>query len=151
MEVPWWAQLRLPEPCCSPKGQSIPPNTTRRKTLFYGYVVLFAGTIVKIGSGPGQSPVVGVFTTAIAEDAGLSAASVAALYFVATVGSALTLPGLGKAVDRFGPRLVTTVCASLLALACAGVWLFASASWVLLGICFYLLRLFGQGALLMFV
>lgn len=65
------------------------------------------------------------------------------LYMVATLASALTLPWLGKIVDRFTPSQVTMIIVPLLALGALGMAFSTHVFGLVLAI--YLLRLFGQG------
>ena len=111
----------------------------------YGYVVLFVATIGKIMSAPGQSPCIGVVIDAIMCSLGLSRSAISALYLVATVASAASLPLAGQLVDRFGVQRFVTITALCLGASC---WLLSACrNAMLLLICFYLLRLFGQGAI----
>jgi sugar phosphate permease len=115
--------------------------------LFYGYVILLVATIGKILSAPGQSPCIGVVVDCVMVSLGLSRSVTSALYLVATVGSAATLPTVGRLVDRHGVQTSITVVSVLLGLACMLLSICESA--VLLLLCFYLLRLLGQGAIML--
>ena len=114
------------------------------RSIHYGYVVLVVATLGKIMSAPGQSPCIGVVIDCIMGAEGLRANHLG-LYLVATVASAATLPRLGQIVDRVGVRKFVTLTALLLGVAC---WLMAVVpNAALLLLCFYLLRLLGQGAI----
>lgn len=65
------------------------------------------------------------------------------LYMVATLASALTLPWLGKILDRVSPAKANLLIMPLLALGALGMAF--STHLILLVIVIYLLRLFGQG------
>ena len=113
--------------------------------IHYGYVVLVVATLGKIMSAPGQSPCIGVVIDCIMGSLALSRSTTSGLYLVATVASAATLPRLGQLVDRIGVRKFVTATALLLGVAC---WLMAVVpNAALLLLCFYLLRLLGQGAI----
>ena len=62
---------------------------------------------------------------------------------VATLGSALSLPWVGKLVDRYSPATVTLIIVPLLALGAVGMAYVQHI--VVLGFVIYVLRLFGQG------
>lgn len=82
----------------------------------------------------------------IREEYGLSHGEFGSLYMLATLGSALTLPILGRIVDRLSVAGTIILIAPGLALACA--LMSVSQSVLLLGITIYLLRLFGQGMMI---
>ena len=71
--------------------------------FFYGYVLAASATMGLISSGPGQTPVIGTTITAVSEDLGLTRTKISSLYLAATLGSAFTLPVVGKLLDQFGP------------------------------------------------
>lgn len=53
---------------------------------------------------PGQTAGISLFIDSFIADLGLSRTAVSLAYTIATVTGALTLPLIGRAVDRFGPR-----------------------------------------------
>lgn len=73
----------------------------------------------------------------------LSHGQFSALFMVATVASALTLPFLGRLVDVMPEHRVISICVPILA-AASLLAAYAPSIWVLM-IALYLLRLFGQG------
>jgi len=72
--------------------------------------------------------------------------SVSSLYLVATLGSACTLPFVGRALDRFGPPLVFFAASLGLGATCLFYSTFCSSPLTLV-VSFYFLRLCGQGTL----
>ena len=86
--------------------------------FFYGYVVLVVCTVGKILTAPGQSPWIGVVINSIVDDIGISLTTVTGLYLVATTTSAIALSRMGKVIDRVGVRIMVTVIALLLGVAC---------------------------------
>jgi MFS family permease len=111
----------------------------------YGYIAVVVATVGKIMSSPGQSPCIGVMIECIMSNLQLSRSTISALYLVATCASAASLPQVGQLVDRVGVQRFVALNALLLGGACA---LFASCtSSLMLLLCFYLLRLLGQGAI----
>jgi MFS family permease len=98
-------------------------------------------------SGPGQSHTFSVFVEPISRDLGVSSATIATAYGLATLIAALVLPQAGRAVDRFGPRRALLVIVTLLGLAC--IFFGAAANFIWLALGFGLLRFFGQGSLML--
>lgn len=94
---------------------------------------------------PGQTVGVSVFLDAIIADLGLGRSTVSAAYTVGTLVASLSLPFIGRHIDRVGPRKAVVAIAILFALACAFMGLVAGFITLLIG--FTLLRGFGQGAL----
>lgn len=91
----------------------------------------------------GQTFFIGLSAGDIRAEYGLSNGGFGLLYMVATLGSALTLPWMGKLVDFFTPARVTLIIIPFLALGTVGMAF--SANLILLGFVIYFLRLFGQG------
>lgn len=114
--------------------------------IFYGYVVAFIGTVGMVATGPGQTPVIGTIITAIDHDLAISRTATSSLYLTATVCSACTLPLVGRVLDHLGPPPVFCIVVLGLGLTCILFASFAQNS-LFLGLCFYCLRLFGQGSL----
>jgi MFS family permease len=94
--------------------------------FFYGWTIVGVAGLGIFASGPGQSHTFSVFIEPISRDLGVSSATIATAYGLATLVAALVLPQAGRAVDRFGPR---------------------RALLVIIG--FGLLRFFGQGSLML--
>ena len=115
--------------------------------FFYGYVVLVVCTVGKILTAPGQSPCIGVVINSIVDDIGISLTTVTGLYLVATTTSAIALSRMGKVIDRVGVRIMVTVIALLLGVACFVASVARNVGVLLLA--FFLLRFFGQGSLMM--
>ena len=102
-------------------------------------------SMAMIATAPGQTVVISQFNNAIRTDLGLSASSLSAAYMVGTVAAAFPVVLIGKASDRFGPRLMTGIIAVVFAIVCACVGL--ANGIVGLTIAFFLLRFLGQGSL----
>ena len=96
-------------------------------------------------TGPGQSPCIGVIIDDLLDGLRLSRTAVSTCYLVATCTSALCLPLVGRAIDRFGPRRMVVAVAIGLTGACAMLAVASDIAELLLA--FFLLRLFGQGSL----
>lgn len=138
------------------------PFGPSRFPFFYGWVIVFAATIGSIFSIPGQTMGFSVFTDVLIEELGLSRVQLSLAYCLGTVASGLTLPWLGRVLDRWGERRMAV--ASVLA---TGLVLFylancgvisqalgqalpaAAAAFIVIGLGFYMIRAAAQGVLSM--
>ncbi|MED5494878.1 MAG: MFS transporter, partial [Verrucomicrobiota bacterium] len=125
-------------------------------------MIVFAATIGSIFSIPGQTMGFSVFTDVLIEELGLSRVQLSLAYCLGTVASGLTLPWLGRVLDRWGERRMAV--ASVLA---TGLVLFylancgvisqalgqalpaAAAAFIVIGLGFYMIRAAAQGVLSM--
>lgn len=114
---------------------------------FYGWTILMVAGLGIFASGPGQSHTFSVFVGPIAADLGVSNASIASAYGLATLVAALCLPVMGRLVDRLGARRVTALVVLLLGVACIAFGAAASLLWLSIG--FAALRFLGQGSLML--
>lgn len=101
------------------------------------------GFLLTFFSSYGQTFFISLSAGHIRAEYGLSHGGFGTLYMVATLASALTLPQIGKLVDRWS--VVHTVWLTAGALAVACVAMAFSATLAMLAVTIYLLRLFGQG------
>jgi MFS transporter, OFA family, oxalate/formate antiporter len=113
--------------------------------VYYGWVVLAAGTFGMIMTTPGQTVGVSVFLDRIVAELGLSRSLVSLMYTLGTLAGALALPFVGRFIDRRGPRVAVVVISALFALACLWMGFVGGAVTLLVG--FTLIRGLGQGAL----
>ena len=138
------------------------PFAPSRLPFFYGWVIVFAATIGSIFSIPGQTMGFSVFTDVLIDELGLSRVQLSLAYCLGTVASGLTLPWLGRVLDRWGERRMAV--ASVLA---TGLVLFylancgvisqalgqalpaAAAAFIVIGLGFYMIRAAAQGVLSM--
>ncbi len=104
---------------------------------------LFGGFLLAFFSSFGQTFFISLSGGAIREEYGLSNGDWGLLYMVATLGSALTLPFLGRIVDHISVAKTILIITPALALAVFAMGL--SQSIILLVVILYCLRLFGQG------
>ncbi|EFO29561.1 major facilitator transporter [Roseibium sp. TrichSKD4] len=104
---------------------------------------LLAAYLLTFFSGFGQTYFISLFAGDIREEFGLSHGDVGGIYMLATLGSALALPWLGKLADDFSSSVTATGVMVGLTLACLGMALVPSV-WALFVVIFAL-RLFGQG------
>jgi MFS family permease len=104
---------------------------------------LVAGFLATFFSIYGQTTFISLSAGDIRREYGLTHGEFGTIYMVATLASALTLPRLGQAVDRYSVAKVTLVVVPMLAVAC--VFMAHSTHVVMLLGTIYMLRLFGQG------
>jgi MFS family permease len=74
--------------------------------FYYGWVILVVGTIGMLASMPGQTAGVSVFTDHLTDSTGLTRLELSIAYLIGTGSSGLLLPKGGRAIDRYGPRVV---------------------------------------------
>ncbi|MEM7801165.1 MAG: MFS transporter [Chloroflexota bacterium] len=113
----------------------------------YGWVVLIVGTLGAIMSSPGQTYSVSIFIEEFIRDLGLSRSLVSTLYAVGTVTASLTLPFVGRQIDRRGPRLMVVVIALAFGLVCIYMGTVQNGFMLLLG--FIGIRMLGQSSITM--
>ena len=128
----WWTS------CC--------PSCLTEK-VFYGWIILIVCTAGKIMSSPGQSPCIGPTTDAIMVSLNMSETQITSLYLFGTLGSACSLPQMGKVLDRVRPRIFIVGVSLALGGACFLLSVTENAPTLLLA--FFLLRFFGQGSMMM--
>ncbi|OOY26499.1 MAG: MFS transporter [Rhodobacteraceae bacterium] len=104
---------------------------------------LAAGFLLTLFSSFGQTFFIGLSGNEIRASFGLSGGAFGALYMLATLASASTLPFLGRTLDLMPGWKVVRFTIPLLALACIGITL--APNLVVLTLAIYMLRLFGQG------
>jgi MFS family permease len=84
------------------------PWSTR---VYYGWPVLLVAAAAMVATLPGRTQGLGLITEPLLADLGLSRVTYAQLNFWATIlGSAGAL-GIGRAIDRFGSRVILTIVA----------------------------------------
>ncbi len=115
--------------------------------FFYGWVIVAVGSLGILTSGPGQSHTFSVFLDPIGKDLGISNATLASAYGVATLVAAFLLPHMGKLIDKLGARKGLMIIVAGLGLAC--LFFGAAANFLWLAVGFALLRFLGQGSLMM--
>jgi len=89
-----------------------------RSPIFYGWIIMFVGTLGLIMTSPGQTYSISVFVEYFIGDLGLSRSSVSTIYTVSTLIGSFALPVVGGQIDRRGVRLMMTVIVVLFGLAC---------------------------------
>ncbi len=127
------------------------PFDPRRAPFYYGWVIVVVGTIGAIASVPGQTAGVSVFTDDLISTTGLTRLQVAIAYLIGTGTSGLLLGAGGRAIDRYGSRVVALaatlgLAATLLGLSVVGP-MSTPVGIVVMSIGFGCLRFSGQGLL----
>lgn len=120
-------------------------RVVEQSPVYYGWVILFAGTLGLAMTTPGQTVGVSVFLDKIIADLGLSRGQVSLTYTLGTLTASFVLPFVGRFIDRRGPRLAVIIISVLFALAC--VWMGFVRGIVTLFFGFLLIRGLGQGSL----
>lgn len=129
--------------------------------IFYGWIILGAGSFGILMSTPGQTIGVSVFTDSLIDILHLSRDELSLCYLFGTVGSSFLLPWAGRMYDQWGARSLALI-ASLGLGAILGVlslldvlvfqWMKIESTmgiFIITSICFLFLRFFGQGVLTM--
>jgi len=98
-------------------------------------------------TSPGQTFIVQAFIEEFISDLGVSRTLVSTLYMIGTLANAalLQLVGVGRLIDKRGPRLMVLAVSILLGITCVLMGFVHSALMLCLG--FIALRFFGQGSL----
>lgn len=104
---------------------------------------LLGGFLLTFFSSFGQTFFISLSAGKIRFEYNLSHGDFGLLYMVATLASAMTLPWLGKIVDRYSPSKVALIIVPLLALGALAMAF--STHIITLVLSIYILRLFGQG------
>ena len=114
----------------------------------YAFVVLMVATLGKVFTSPGQSPCIGVIIEDVRLDVNVTRSTLTGYYFAATTTSAILLPVGGRLIDHFGPRIMVSIFASGLGLACFVISWVQKPGGVHLFLALFMLRFFGQGNLM---
>jgi len=122
-----------------------------RVGLYYGWVVVVVGTIGMVASVPGQTAGVSVFTDELTAATGLTRLQLSIAYLIGTGSSGLLLPRGGRAIDRYGSRVVALVATVGLAGVLVGFSFVGpmnlAVGMAVMSVGFGLLRFTGQGLL----
>ena len=111
--------------------------------FYYGWVVVAVGAAANTSRVVGSVEVASVFVAALIAEHGWSSTLLATATFIGSAGSALGGPFIGRVLDRRGPRLVTPIGTTLVAVSCFAL---AATDSVLFYIAFYaMVRMAGQG------
>ena len=140
------------------------PFAPSKLPIFYGWVILWAGTIGMLMSVPGQTVGVSAFTEDLLNDLQVNRDNLSLAYLVGTIFSGLMITKAGKFYDKYGARVMAFIAGVVLGVVLlyltrvgriANVlqradWITpTAATFVLLSIGFWGIRFFGQGMLTM--
>ena len=110
-----------------------------------GWLMLALASLTVFMSAPGQSFSVAAFVDPMLHSIKLGRTDYSLAYMVATLIGGISLPFVGRLVDRLGARIVLPIVALLLGLACG--WMSRLSGLVGLYIGFTMIRCLGQGSL----
>jgi MFS family permease len=116
-----------------------------RFPFYYGWVMLPIAILAQAATSPGQTFGVSIFNPSLREALNISHSQLTGAYMFGTLLAAIPQPFIGAQMDRFGIRKIMTWATIFLGLAC--IFMSQVQSVVMLFVAFFLLRLFGQGAL----
>lgn len=122
-----------------------PQEATADDGPFYGWRIVGFAAVMLAMTAPGQTVGVSVFVDPMMSALGLTRSELAAAYMVGTLAGALTLPLIGRWIDRFGIRLMTTLIAA--AFGAVLVAMSGVAGLLTVGVGFAGIRMLGQGSL----
>ncbi len=141
---------RLIRPEVETEREPTPPMSVHTRprrfpAVYYGWIILGVAMMGMFMSGPGQSYSVAAFIDPMLADLGLLRSEYSMAYLVATLISGASLPFVGRALDRFGARLLLPMFSLLLGLAC--LWMGGVRHLLGLYLGLAMVRCLGQGAL----
>jgi MFS family permease len=113
--------------------------------VFFGWLVMLAGSLGLIMTSPGQTYGVSIFIEHFITDLGVSRSLVSTYYAIGTLIGAAAQPLIGRRIDQHGPRTVVVAVALLFGLACFFMSAIQGSAMLLMG--FVLIRMLGQGGL----
>lgn len=102
----------------------------RENKIFYGWwVVLAAGVGLALHAGPLIVPTFGVFLKPLSQEFGWSRTQISLAFSLFTLGVTITLPLIGRLVDRFGARKVIMLAALLFGLSVVSLSFLSAYLW----------------------
>jgi len=113
--------------------------------IFYGWVILAAGTLGTVMMGPSQTFTVALFTDTFVTELGISRSMISLIYGGATLGASLLLPLTGRLVDRHGTRRMMLLVTLAFVASCAAMSRVMGAASLLLAL--LALRYLGFGSM----
>jgi MFS transporter, OFA family, oxalate/formate antiporter len=116
-----------------------------RWPVFYGWIVMIAGSLGLVMTSPGQTYTVSIFIEHFIQDLSINRTLVSALYTAGTLVGSFSLPLWGRLVDRRGSRWAVVVISILFGLACIYMGFVQNALMLAAG--FIAIRMLGQGSL----
>ena len=127
------------------------------RRFFYGWVILGVTCFAMIGTGPGQSHLIGLYFEDISREMTFSFAAdwmdgnrqtaITFAYGGATFLAAFLLPYVGKLLDRYGPTVILSLV--IVGLAVTATLFSLARDWAVFAVAFGFLRFLGQGSLML--
>ncbi len=118
-----------------------------RFPFYYGWVMVAVAGAGVFASGPGQTYIVSVMVEPLIEETGWSRTLVSGLYSAGSIAAVVGAIAAGRALDRFGARIVLTAVAALFGLAALMMGKITSPVHLFFG--FWAIRSLGQTALVL--
>lgn len=112
---------------------------------FYGWHVAGFAAVAAVATAPGQTAGVSAFIDPMIRELGVSRSAIATAYLVGTLVGAASVPFVGRALDRFGPRRTMAVVGAVFGAVLLGLSAVSGVLGLTAG--FVGIRLAGQGAL----
>ncbi|MDF1570149.1 MAG: MFS transporter [Bacteroidales bacterium] len=146
------------------KDKGTQPFDPSKLPVFYGWIILAAGTLGMLMSGPGQTVGVSAFTEYLLKDLQIDRDNLSLAYLFGTLGSGLMITRAGKLYDRYGARIMAFIAGVMLGIMLlyltrvdvivagiggAGFFSPVLVTFLLLAVGFWGIRFFGQGMLTM--
>lgn len=135
--------MNLPPPAASTDTK--PKHFANQYRVFPGWTMVGVSAAAQFMSAPGQSYSVAAFKEPMRAGLDISETNYSLAYATATVISGVSLPLVGRAIDRFGARLALPLISLLLGFGCLGMSYVGSLTSLYVG--FGVVRSLGQGAL----
>jgi sugar phosphate permease len=120
---------------------------SRRFPFYYGWVMVAVAGAGVFASGPGQTYIVSVMVEPLIEETGWSRTLVSGLYSAGSIAAVVGAILAGRALDRFGARIVLTAVVAMFGLAALMMGKITSPVHLFFG--FWAIRSFGQTALVL--
>jgi len=130
------------------------PSSTPEKSfvrdfpIYYGWVIMAAGTLGMIMTSPGQTYTESIFIDHLIKDLAISRTLISSLYSVGTLIGGFSLPFWGKMIDRHGSRKMITIVSVLFGMSL--IFMGSVQNALMIGLGFTLVRMLGQGSLGLF-
>jgi MFS family permease len=120
-------------------------TSSKRSSLYYGWIMLPISMVTLIASAPGQTFGVSIFNEPMRLSLGLSHSQLSAAYMLGTLLGAIPITFIGHQMDKRGLRQAMLAVVTLFSIACL---ITATVNgWLMLVIAFCFLRMLGPGAL----
>ncbi len=124
---------------------SLSSKLVDRSPFFYGWVIVFVGTVGMVMTSPGQTYAVSIFIEYFIKELGISRSMVSTLYTVGTLVGSFAQPIIGRQIDKRGSRQMVLIIS--IAFGLASVFMGYVNNAIMLGLGFAAIRMFGQGGL----